>query len=166
VIWPQASRRITPLFGGESPKEDRPMARYKMKPGCIFVDANDYKTHDKKPDENPYPHVFSQEDGTYVTFNDTAGFIARFIALGVDTENIPQIMASEYGPGAVTNATQEVKDVYKMMKNYVEEMTTRKTHETPGPVAPIKLLPTHSRKLKLDFSTNPIGIHVIKVPTS
>lgn len=140
--------------------------RYKLKPGCIFVDANDHKTHGKKPDANPYPHVFSQNDGTYRTFNDTAAFIARFIALGVDTENIPQIMVSEYGPGAVPNAKQEVKDVCKMMENYVEEMATRKTHETPGPVTAIQLPSAHSRKLDLNFSTNPVGFNFIKVPTS
>ena len=142
------------------------MARYKLKPGCIFVDAKDYETHAKKPDENAYPHVFSKNDGTYKTFNDTAAFIARFIALGVDTENIPQIMVSEYGQGAVPNARQEVKDVYKMMESYVEEMTARKTHETPGPVTALGLPSEHSRKLKLDFSTNPIGIVHIKVPIS
>jgi len=141
------------------------MARYKLKDGCIFVDANDPRDKKKKkPDDYPFPHVFNQNTKAYVAFNDGAGFIARFIALGVDTNVIPQILVSEYGP--VSNPQGAVDKVYAMMKDYLENRPAG-SYEDPGNYqSPVQLPPRHTGALRLDFSTNPVGIVNLKTPTS
>jgi hypothetical protein len=143
------------------------MARYQMKDGCIFVDANDPKDKKKKkPDDFPCPHVFNQNTKTYVAFNDAAGFIARFIVMGVDTNVIPQVLVSEYGSAAVANPQGAVDTVYAMMKDYLENRPAG-SYGNPGNYQPpVQLPPKHTGKLKLDFSTNPVGIVNLKTPTS
>jgi hypothetical protein len=145
------------------------MARYQLKAGCIFVDAQ-HEQGNRKPDDYPFPHVFNQNTHDYVAFNDTAGFIARFITLGVDTEVIPQILSSEYG-AMVANPRAAVDTVYNLMKDYLKPRQHQLAgkYADPGnyqPPPPIHLGPKHTGKLTLDFSTNPIGISYIKVPTS
>jgi hypothetical protein len=143
------------------------MARYQLKPNCIFVDANDPKDKkNKKPDENPYPHVFNQTTKTYVAFNDAAGFIARFIVLGVDTKVISQILVSEYGSSEVANLQGGVDKVYAMMKDYLENRPAGSSGNPDYYKPPVPLPPKHSGKLKLNFSTNPIGYVNLKTPTS
>jgi len=145
------------------------MARYKLKEGCIFIDANDPKDKNKKkPDDKPFPHVFHQGDNvTFVAFNEPAAFIARFIALGVDTDAIPNIIESEYGPGVVANPILEVGMVVGMMKDYLENRVERKPYDAPGYYQPPRQLAgPHDGKLKVDFSTNPVGIVNLKTPTS
>jgi len=143
------------------------MARYKLKADCIFVDANDPKDKkNKKPDENPYPHVFNQITKTYVALNDAAGFIARFIVLGVDTNAIPQILVSEYGSSAVANPQGAVDKVYAMMKDYLENRPAGSYGDPGYYQPPVQLPPKHSGTLKLNFSTNPVGIVNLKTPTS
>lgn len=139
------------------------MARYQLKPGCIFVDAVLHETGVKKPDENPYPHVFSQADGTFATFNDTAAFIARFIVLGVDTEtHLPDILVSEYKGQVIADPKAEVNKVYTMLEPYLEQWKKHRNHVPPAG----EKLSGHSKKLTLDFNTNPVGINYIKVPIS
>jgi hypothetical protein len=143
------------------------MARYKLKDGCIFVDANDPKDKKKKkPDENPYPHVFNQTTKDYVALNDAAGFIARFIVLGVDTNVISQILVSEYGSSVVANPQGAVDKVYAMMKDYLENRPAGSYGDPGNYQPPVQLPPKHSGTLKLNFSTNPIGFVNLKTPTS
>jgi hypothetical protein len=144
------------------------MARYKLKEGCIFVDANEPKDKNKKAGDKPFPHVFHQgANVTFVAFNEQAAFIARFIALGVDTDAIPQIIESEYSPGVVPNPVLEVGMVLGMMANYLEDRGERKPYALPGYYqSPVALPDPHDGKLKLDFSTNPIGFVNLKTPTS
>jgi len=141
------------------------MARYQLKEHCCFVDAFHHEKKVRKPDSYPFPHVFHQKDKTYVSFNDTAAFIARFIVLGVDTDVIPQILVSEYGASKVPNPAAEVDEVYKMMKGYLTLRKKHRTHTAPGKW-PAAAKPKHTGKLRLSFSTNPVGIINLKTPTS
>jgi hypothetical protein len=141
------------------------MARYQLKADCCFVDALDPVSGDRKPNNYPFPHVFNQKTKTYVPFNDAAGFIARFIVLGVDTGVIPQILVSEYGASKKMDPAAEVAQVYNMMKAYLEPRKGRKPHSAPGKW-PAATKPKHTGKLRLSFSTNPIGYVNLKTPTS
>ena len=102
------------------------MPSYKLKDKCLFVDAFVYDEPNKKPKMKAKPknppttgtivlaHVMdkSTPDNKYVMMNDAAAFIARFIVMGVKTEDIPQLLKSEYQDN-VTNFSKEVEDVYK-----------------------------------------------------
>jgi hypothetical protein len=139
------------------------MPRYQLKDKCCFIDAVLHETGAPQPIENPYPHVFSQADGTFVKFNDTAAFIARFIVLGVDTEtHLPDILVSEYPDTNIANSKTEIKKVVDMMQDYLVTWKKHRNHVPPEG----EKRSGHSKKLKLDFSTNPIGLNVIKVPIS
>jgi hypothetical protein len=139
------------------------MPRYRLKDKCLFVDAYVYDEQKRKPFSSdipsaiPSPHVLDQNTtpATYLYLNDTAAFIARFIVMRVDTNLIPGILSSEYGP-KVTNPAQDVNDVLAMLNPYLEP-------DTP----PIFVRPYHKPKDKgkgqhpgkypLDFSVNWFG---------
>ncbi len=94
------------------------MPRYELKKDCLFVDAYDLDEAKKNPLNPPdrskqeikHAHVMDKGPGIsssstsrspvcpYIELNDVAGFIGRFIVMGVDTDSIlPQIIASDYG---------------------------------------------------------------------
>jgi len=99
------------------------MPRYKLKDKCLFVDAKNRETNERKPDVIPFAHVMDKTNSpaNYLKLNDTAGFIARFIVFGVDTDIIPQILRSEFG-GDVEHHQAEVSAVVEMLKNYLVKL--------------------------------------------
>jgi hypothetical protein len=146
------------------------MPRFQMKPKCLFVDAlhhkkpevGDYRTGVRKPDDLPFPLVMDQSSSPakYLALNDTAGFIARFIVQGVDTDwLLPQIIQSEYGISP-TDAAQEVEKVKTTLMPYLAPRSHKRTHQKPKVDKAVK----HSGKFPLDFSVNFLGATVLKGP--
>jgi hypothetical protein len=129
------------------------MARKKLKDMCLFVDA---KTLDgtRLPTKTPFAHVLDQRTKpakALIFHNDTAGFIARFIVMGVDTTIVQEIVRSEFGT-QVTNPKNEVDKVLALLQDYVEDRTDGMKHEPPdGHVEP------HDGSYDLDFSVNWYG---------
>ena len=142
------------------------MSSWRLKDGCVFVEAHD---HDdltkKKPDKYNFPHVFNKTNGDYLPFDDTGGFIARFIVQGVDPADIPKILKSEFGPpnpqDEYTKAVDEVLDELAPLfiearqpsRRYVKHVKKNK-------------LTGHDGTFELCFHVNPIGIVVLKLPIS
>jgi len=130
------------------------MARYQLKDKCLFVDATDLDGN-RLPPEIPNAHVLDQRgpQAKVLKLNDTAGFIARFIVMGVDTDTVAEIVSSEYAI-STTNAAAEVQSVYSLLKDFVQARTYKRGHEKPGTVP--KAEPT-SGQYGLDFSVNWFG---------
>ena len=131
------------------------MARWKCAPECCYVESNHKETGHLKPDNYKFPHIFNLGTGDFVEFNKAAGFIARFIAQGLDTDFIPAILKSEYG-NAVTDPVAEVKTVLDAMKPYLIPAPPRKYQ------APIGTSRVGHEGFLLDFKTNLIGNIIFK----
>jgi len=147
------------------------MARYQLKPHCVFVDAFDLDQvtdpivpHREKPNTDiPFAHVMDKSTmpAPYVTLNDGAAFITRFIILGVDTGMIPQILISEYGM-QLPQAKDEVAAVLKLLyPQYLVDRTYTRTYVKPGKLVEGKH-PTGN--YPLDFKVNFLGGGVLKTP--
>ena len=140
------------------------MSSWKLKDGCVFVEAHDHDDRNiKKPDKYKFPQVFNQKTGDYVPFDDTGGFIARFIVQGVDPVDIPKILKSEFGdPHPSDEYTNAVADVLSELDPFIEARQTRRydRHVRRNPES------GHGGKFELCFMVNPIGIVVLKLPTS
>jgi hypothetical protein len=134
------------------------MPRYQLKAKCLFVDATHRDTNMKKPDDIPAPHVMdkSTAPATYLKLNDGAAFIARFIAMGVDTDVIPQILSSEYG-SKIKDPVAEVQAVVALLGPYLEARTFNRPYQAPKDHGK----GNHSGSYALDFRVNwfPIGGH-------
>jgi hypothetical protein len=158
-------------------KEERIMPRYKLKDKCLFVDAYkldnlDSNNPDRKDFQDiPYAYVMDKRTGhpyTVTPFNDVAAFIARFIAMGVDTGLIPQILTSEYGP-AMANPQGEVNKVVSMLQNYLDPLQAnpRRTYHAAdfltiaGNTGPH---PHLTDRVGVDFKINWLGGGVFKGP--
>jgi hypothetical protein len=100
----------------------------------MFVDAKNLKTNERHPKEIPFPHILDQRDqqsdpnkhATYLKLNDAAAYITHFIAIGVDTELIPEILKSEYrttqGEKVETiDFAAQVQDVLNMIMPYLKK---------------------------------------------
>jgi hypothetical protein len=145
------------------------MPRYQLKDKCLFVDAMVYDeknrkpTLKKKPDDISLAHVMDKSkepnDADYLALNDAAAFIARFIVMGVDTKDIPEILKSEYG-SKVTDPAAEVKAVVALLKDYLEPRTFARPYEAPKKEGGGK----HSGKYDLDFRVNWFGTGGFKGP--
>jgi hypothetical protein len=115
---------------------------YQLKESCLLVDAKHFETDRRIPEEIPSAHILDQRTKpyTYLKLSDGAGFIARFIVLGVDVALIPEILRSEYG---LTSQDKEegvdfendVGQVVKMLDNYIETRSFVMPYDRPGPVA-------------------------------
>ena len=131
------------------------MARYRCKPECCYVESNHKETGHLKPDNYKFPHIFNRKTGDYVKFNKGAGFIARFIAQGLDIDIIPAILRSEYG-NAVRDPAGDVDKVFKAMQPYL----------IPAPPnqyqAPTGTSGAGHTGFLLDFKTNLIGNIIFK----
>lgn len=164
------------------------MPRYQLKKRCLFVDAfkpknpenNDHDVDQRKPDGPhpiPYAHVMHVKDDSgnpnsaeYLTLNDAAGFITRFIVQRVDTDNLlPEIIASEYGisPG---QAKTEIQKVIGMLEpKYITNITAnpqqayKRKHGAPGPGSP-DTGGNHPGKYDLDYRVNFLGVCFFKGP--
>jgi hypothetical protein len=152
------------------------MSRYKLKDKCVFVDAKNFddpKAPKRYPIEIPHAHILDKSAGAHLKLNDTAGFIARFVVMGVDTDLIPQIIVSEYsgtlpklfkGNEAKVEAAAKsaVRSVVSMMKPYLKRRTLtdcKQHYEKPKDLGMVK----HSGKYTLDFSINFVGTAVVKI---
>jgi hypothetical protein len=158
------------------------MPRYQLNTRCLFVDAfrskdpenDDHDPAEKKPVDLPCAHVMhvkndhgNHDSAEYVSLNDTAAFITRFIVLRVDTDTVlPKIVESEYGL-APADAAAEVGKVVDMLKpKYIHEIpkkTYHRKHEPPGP-DPSFPGGKHKGKYDLDFRTNFLGVSFMKGP--
>ncbi len=119
------------------------MARYQLKPKCVFVDAYDLdlikdpivpnrgkpntdikSAHimDKRTEKPPYP---------YVMLNDGAAFIARFITMGLDTSLVLQVIESEYGISP-SQAQKEFNIALNILQPYLDPRTYGRTHVNPA----------------------------------
>jgi hypothetical protein len=139
------------------------MSSYQLKVDCVFVEAHDHDDRNiKKPDKYKFPQVFNQKTGDFVPFDDTGGFIARFIVQGVDPVDIPKILVSEYGSSEANNFATDVNNVLAELKPFIKDRQPRKydkhVKKTPGT--------GHDPTFDLDFKVNPIGIVVLKLPIS
>lgn len=146
------------------------MPRFQMKPKCLFVDAlthkkpeeGDYNIDVRKPDDLSFPLVMDHRSSPakYLALNDTAGFVARFIMQGVDTDKLlPQIIQSEYGI-SLTDATQEVENVKTILMPYLDPRSHQRAHQKPQ----VHHTGDHPGKFPLDFSVNFLGPVFIKGP--
>jgi hypothetical protein len=154
--------------GGESLKEDF-MPRYQLKLGCLFVDAWNVEKDCREPELPPQlrcAHIRDTRDGgpddpaDYVELNETAGFIARFIVMGLNTDNIiADILTSEYGSEWEGVAQTQVNEVRDKLLPYLEPLPNvgsppprrgRKRYNKPQ----VKTIGKHDRKYSLDFSPN------------
>jgi len=140
------------------------MSPFQLKKDCVFVEAHDHDDRNiKKPDKYKFPQVFNQKTGDYVPFDDTGGFIARFIVQGVDPVDIPKILLSEFGPPSQANDfPADVATVLAELMPFMEDRKTRNydkhVKKDPGT--------GHDGRFKLDFTVNPIGIIFLKLPIS
>jgi hypothetical protein len=147
------------------------MPRYRLKDKCLFVDADVYDEaakkpkKDKKPGDIPHAHILDKRDETkpvpFLALNDEAGFIARFIVMGVETDLIPDILKSEYPPGAVADPVKDVKDVLAMINPYLELRSPTEPYTGPQKLAEGK---HQTGKYALDFGVNWFGTGWIKGP--
>lgn len=154
------------------------MQRWQLKKKYLFVDALRHKkpendTYDidlRKPQDIPYAHVMdkrnqpdddSDSPSPYVALNSGAGFIARFIVQGVDTDDLlPQILVSEYGI-SLQQAKGEVNAVLNMLAGCLRPRKYQRVYEPP---ALIKQDVHATGKYLLDFKVNFFGIGFIKGP--
>jgi hypothetical protein len=147
------------------------MARYQLKPFCVFVDAYDIDNVFDRPNPDrskpntdiPFAHVMNKTTmpASYVTLNDGAAFIARFITMGVGTDLIPQILISEYGM-QLPQAKDEVAAVLNLLyPKYLLNRTYARTHVNPASLGEDKH-PTGD--YQLDFKVNILGGGVLKGP--
>lgn len=118
------------------------MARYQLKPNCVFVDAYDIDTVCKlnKPDRNKpntdikSAHIMDKSAGPpfpYVMLNDGAAFVARFITMGLDTGLILQILESEYDIKP-SQAEKEFNDAFTILTPYLVPRSYVRAHEDPA----------------------------------
>lgn len=140
------------------------MARYQLKPECVFVDAYDLDRienpivpHREKPNTDiKSAHIMDKSTGPpyqYVMLNDGAAFIARFITLGVDSGLIPQILESEYNIKP-SQAQKEFNDALTILLPYLDPRTYGRTHVGPASLG----TGTHKTgKYDLDFRVNILG---------
>jgi hypothetical protein len=150
------------------------MPRYKLKDKCLFVDAQDLAAGIRYPEVIPFAHILDKNTATYLKLNDTAGFIARFIVIGVDTDLIPQIILSEYGGTlprlfegqygkVVAGAKNAVKAVVEMLKPYLTARTPRDSNRHYEPPKNLGV-ESHEGGYTLDFSVNFVGTTCCKIP--
>lgn len=127
------------------------MPRYKLKDRCLFVDAKELDGTRKQPKNLLFAHVLDarQTPAKVLEFNDTAGFIPRFILFGVEIGLIPEIVHSEFAD-QVKDPLGEVQAVLQMLLPYVEERTDRMKHYPPSS----KDQGTHPGTYDLDFRVN------------
>jgi hypothetical protein len=138
--------------------------RYEMKHKCAFVDAQEARETEhqkgpKKPDGVNAAHVYFHEgnDKKVLKLNDTAGFIARFIVQGVEIDQIPEILKSEYG-SSIGNAAQEVDTVLGILNPYVQKRTGTKPFSSPQSQGIAEAPATYD----LDFKLNWFAVGWIK----
>jgi hypothetical protein len=139
------------------------MPRYQLKNKILFVDAASEHDHNKKkPDTIKAAHVLDQSGGgkKILKLDDTAGFIARFIVQGVETDNLlPEILKSEYSN--IANAQDEVNKVRDMLfPKYVQQLGA--STKAYVPVIPPDPEEPYTKEYKLDFSPNWFAIGWIK----
>jgi hypothetical protein len=153
------------------------MPRYKLKAKCLFVDAKNFddpKGPKRHPVDMPYAHILDKNAGSCLKLNDTAGFIARFVVLGVDTDLIPQIIYSEYGgtkakpvEGSDPTSEAEVKTAVGFVVNkllpYLELRTLKDCNRPYEPPTDYGVQ-QYGGKYTLDFSVNFMGTGVVKIP--
>ena len=139
--------------------------RYQLADKCLLVDVKHHRTKKRLPEKLPFPHIFDQRKGkdpaTYLRLSDGAAYIAHFIAIGVDTDLIPEILRSEYGV-KVENPKAEVDAVLEMLKPYLKKRTAKRRY---------KAAKSHKEKehiggYELEFGVNWAGNTWNKVPTS
>jgi hypothetical protein len=145
------------------------MAKYQLKPKCLFVDAKVYDDNgmpikNAKIDADLVgPHVMdtSTSPAAYLLLNDAAAFIARFIVLGVDTDFIPQLLVSEYAPAVVDKPNDQVADVVAMLfPKFMKDRTYPRAYDTPKK----GMEGNHAGKYPLDFKVNFFGVGAVKGP--
>ncbi len=134
------------------------MPRYELIEKCLFVDAYYLDNLDiNKPLRNPpaispmpgdpagaataqvtpassspKAHVMDKRSSPakYLALNDVAGFIARFIVQGVDTDlYLPQIIVSEYGISP-DQAKNDIKNVLDWLLPYLKSRTKQQNPRT------------------------------------
>ena len=129
------------------------MPRYKLVDKCLFVDAKELDGTRKCPQGLLFAHVMDsrQSPAKVLKFNDTAGFIARFILFGVEIGLIPEIVHSEFGD-QVKDPLGEVQAVLKMLSPYVEERKSADRMKYDPASSEDK--GTHTGKYDLDFRVN------------
>jgi hypothetical protein len=168
-------------------QEEKFMPRYKLKKDCLFIDAYDLDAAKANPANSPQrqklviPHAHlmnksetegkkNQQTGEieypYTMLNDLAGFIGRFIVMGVETDLLlPQIIASEFDLKP-DRAKKEVDDAYALMKAYLEEIvpagTSRQLKKFVGNSTKPALHGHHPGEYDLNFRVNPMGIGFLK----
>jgi hypothetical protein len=145
------------------------MPRYKLKDGCLFVDAWNVENDCREPETPPQlrcahirctSNADPNDPADYVELNETAGFIARFIVMGLNTDNIiANILTSEYGPEWQGVAQTQVNEVRDKLLPYLEPLPNvgspqprrgRRPYNKPQ----VKTIGKHDRKYSLDFSPN------------
>ena len=153
------------------------MTRWQLKKKYLFVDAlapkkpgNDDYDGSRKPESIPHAHVMdkrttpdddSAAPSPYLALNPGAGFIARFIVQGVDTDDIlPQILVSEYGI-PLPQAKKEVKDVLTLLTDCLRPRAHKRQHQAP---AVAKQGVHDTGQYQLDFKVNWFGTGVLKGP--
>ena len=145
------------------------MARWKLKPNCLFVYAYDLETGQRLPQlpkakiiHKPDPADNDPMHHTCLELNDGAAFVARFITMGVDTDLIEQILFSEYKGSGFTeeDAQTWVKHVCNHLQPFLIPCLHR-THQTPD----VSLTPGGATSFPLDFKVNWLGGGLIKTPT-
>ena len=106
--------------------------RYQLKDKCLFVDATSRQNGLRKPQANPHPHILDQRgnQARFLNLNDEAGFVARFIVQGVDTDLIPEILRSEYG-NRVQDPQAMVQAVVGFLGPYLEARTVQREYDPP-----------------------------------
>lgn len=141
--------------------------RYQLKELCLLVDAKDYETDRRIPEEIPSAHILDQRTKpfTYLKLSDGAAFIARFIVLGVDVALIPEILRSEY---SLTPQDKErgvdfeadVESVIKMLRDYIEVRTSGMPYSSP------ETRGTGENKggYPLDFGVHSVNGVLVKIP--
>ena len=149
------------------------MTQYELKPNCHFVDAYDIdkaRAHPKDPrdrtdaacQEIAFAYVMKKDSNnkcTHLKLNDVAGFIGRFIVMGVPVNKITDIVNSEYDniPG---NTIDAVNAVVQWMKDFdsIQPRTQKPNFQEPSNLG----TDTHNCHYKLDFKVNPMGIGIFK----
>jgi len=137
------------------------MPSYQLKDRCLFVDATDREKNLKKPDDINAPHVMDKRanPATYLKLNDAAAFIARFIAMGLDTDLIAQILSSEYG-NKVKDPVAEVLAVVGLLQDYLQPRNFARPYQAPKSPGGGK----HSGTYELNFRVNWFPIGGYKLP--
>jgi hypothetical protein len=152
------------------------MQRWQLKKKYLFVDAliprkpqnDDYSIDQRKPQDIPYAHVLDKSNSPngpapspYVALNSGAGFIARFIVQGVDTDDLlPQILVSEYNI-PLQQAKNEVNAVLNLLAGCLRKRQHQRDYEPPALITK-DIHPTG--QYDLDFKVNFFGIGVLKGP--